>query len=92
MSEKSERVNLRCTTAALSTLRQAAELQGQDLTSFVMSAAIDRARDVLTEDRILRLDPADVIQLERALDAPAAVNPQLKRLFDNVRALQSAND
>jgi uncharacterized protein (DUF1778 family) len=91
MSVKTERVNLRCSTAMLSTLRQAAELQGQDLTSFVMSAAIDRAREVLTEDRILRLDPVDVIQLERALDAPAAVNPQLKRLFDRVRATEQAH-
>lgn len=92
MSVKTERVNLRCSAATLSTLRQAAELQGQDLTSFVMSAATDRAREILTEDRILRLDPAEVIQLEQALDAPAAVNPQLKRLFDSVRSLQSAND
>ena len=65
----------------MATLRDAAELQGQDLTSFVLGAALDRARSVLAEDRILRLNPAEIVQLERALDADPTVIPQLSRLF-----------
>lgn len=45
-------MNLRCSAEAIATLREAAELQGQDLTSFVLGAALDRARSVLAEDRI----------------------------------------
>ncbi len=81
MPGKTERMNLRCSAEALTTLREAAELQGQDLTSFVLGAALDRARGVLAEDRILRLNPAEIVQLERALDAAPTVVPQLARLF-----------
>ena len=69
MPAKTERLNLRCSAESVATLREAAEVQGQDLTSFIMGAALDRARSVLAEDRILRLDPAEVHQLEKALDA-----------------------
>ena len=88
MTTKTERLNLRTSAAALSTLQQAAELQGQDLTSFILGAALERARGVLTEDRILRLEPEEVLQLEGALDAPTVASPQLKRLFESVRSAQ----
>jgi len=39
---------------------------------------MERARAVLAEDRILRLTPHEVNQLERALDAEPEVVPQLK--------------
>lgn len=90
MSAKSERLNLRCSPETVATLREAAEAQGQDLTSFVMGAALDRARSVLAEDRILRLAPDEVLQLEQALDAEPTVLPQLARLFGSVRERQEA--
>lgn len=86
MTAKTERINLRCSSDALELLRSAAELQGQDLTSFVLGAALDRARSVLTEDRVLRLSPAEIIQLERALDAPPAAVTQLTKLVQDVAA------
>jgi len=90
MSEKSERLNLCCSAESLPTLRDAAERQGQDLTSFVLGAALDRARRVLAEDRILRLNPAEIVQLERALDADPTVIPQLSRLFGGVPVKNAA--
>ena len=90
MAAKNERMNLRCSAESLATLRDAAELQGQDLTSFVLGAALDRARSVLAEDRILRLNPAEVVQLERALDADPTVIPQLSRLFGGVPVKNAA--
>ena len=53
-------------------------LTTQDLTSFVLGAAMERARAVLAEDRILRLTPHEVNQLERALDSEPEVIPQLR--------------
>ena len=90
MAAKNERMNLRCSAESLATLRDAAELQGQDLTSFVLGAALDRARSVLAEDRILRLNPAEIVQLERALDADPTVIPQLSRLFGGVLVTTAA--
>lgn len=83
---KSERLNLRCSAEALATLREAAAVQGQDLTSFVMGAALDRARTVLAEDRILRLTPHEVQQLEKALVTEPAVIPQLAGLLRGLGA------
>lgn len=87
---KNERMNLRCSAETLATLREAAEIQGQDLTSFVLGAALDKARSVVAEDRILRLEPTEVMQLERMLDAEPAVIPPLARLFGSVRARADA--
>jgi uncharacterized protein (DUF1778 family) len=79
MSEaKSARINLRLSPGALETVRAAASVQQQDLTSFILGAAMERARAVLAEDRILRLTPHEVSRLERALDAGPEVVPQLE--------------
>ena len=82
---KTDRLNVRCSAATLATLREAAEAQDQDLTSFVLGAALDRARSVLAEDRALRLTPHEVLQLEQALDADPQVVPQLAALLRSVR-------
>jgi uncharacterized protein (DUF1778 family) len=75
---KSERINVRLSPDAHEMLRAAASLQQQDLTSFVLGAAMERARAVLAEDRILRLTPHEVNQLEKALDSEPEVVPQLR--------------
>lgn len=90
MSAKSERLNLRCSVETVATLRDAAEVQGQDLTSFILGAALDRARSVLAEDRLIRLAPEEVLQLEAALEASPTVVPQLARLFGSVRTRENA--
>ena len=75
---KSARINLRLNPESLEMIRAAASVQQQDLTSFVLGAAMERARAVLTEDRLLRLTPHEVTQLEQALDAEPQVVPQLR--------------
>ncbi len=85
MSEaKSARINLRLNRESLETIRAAANVQQQDLTSFVLGAAVERARAVLAEDRLLRLTPHEVNQLERALDSEPEVVPQLKAFIRKI--------
>lgn len=81
MSEKSERMNVRLSVEALETIKAAARAQEQDVTSFVLGAAMERARAVLAEDRLLRLTSTEVLQLERDLDADPQVIPQLTALL-----------
>jgi len=81
---KSARINLRLSPESLDTIREAASVQQQDLTSFVLGAAMERARAVLAEDRILRLTPHEVNQLERALDAEPEVVPQLRAFIRRI--------
>ena len=91
MSEaKSERINVRLSPDALETIRAAANLQEQDLTSFVLGAAMERARAVLAEDRILRLTPHEVLQLEKTLDSEPEVIPQLKAFLQRISATHEA--
>ncbi len=91
MSEaKSERINVRLSTDALEMIRAAANVQQQDLTSFVLGAAMERARAVLAEDRILRLTPHEVLQLEKALDSEPEVVPQLKAFLQRISATREA--
>ena len=88
MTSKTERINLRCSATTLSTLREAAEIQDQDLTSFILGAALDRARGILAEDRALRLTPDEVLQLEKSLDSDAVAIPSLTALIRGIRATQ----
>ncbi len=86
---KTERLNLRCSTDSVATLRDAATVQGQDLTSFILGAALERARAVLAEDRLLRLTPREVSQLENALEADPEVVPQLAALLRKARTVEN---
>jgi uncharacterized protein (DUF1778 family) len=91
MSEaKSARINLRLDPDALETIRAAASVQQQDLTSFVLGAAMERARAVIAEDRLLRLTPHEVNQLERALEAEPEANPQLRAFIERIAADREA--
>jgi uncharacterized protein (DUF1778 family) len=82
---KSARINLRLSPESLETIRAAASVQ-QHLTSFVLGAVMERARAVLAEDRILRLTPHEVNQLERALDSEPEVVPQLRAFIRRISA------
>jgi uncharacterized protein (DUF1778 family) len=58
-AERSARLNMRIAPDALETIREAAIAQQQDITGFVLGAAMDRARAVVLEERALRAGPAD---------------------------------
>ena len=53
-AERSARLSMRIAPDALETIREAAILQQQDITGFVLGAAMDRARAVVLEERKLR--------------------------------------
>lgn len=92
MSEKTERLNVRLSAEALETIKAAADVQQQDVTSFVLGAALERGRAVLAEDRLLRLTPHEVNQLERALDREPQVVSQLAGLLRRFGADQETNE
>lgn len=85
LSDRSARLNMRVAPDALDTIREAASAQQQDVTSFVLGAAMERARAVLVEERLLQLTDAEVEQVEAALDAEPRVIPELARLIREVK-------
>ena len=83
--DRSARLNMRISPDALESIREAASAQQQDVTSFVLGAAMERARAVLVEERLLQLTPTEVTQINTALDAEPRVIPELARLIRDVR-------
>lgn len=80
-SARSRRVNMRLTPEALDIIKQACNVQQQDVTSFVLGAALERARAVLAEDRILKLSTHEVQQLEQDLERDPEAIPQLQAML-----------
>lgn len=84
-TDRTARLNMRIAPDALDTIREAAAAQQQDVTSFVLGAAMERARDVLMSDRVMRLTPAEMDQIEAALDEEPRVIPELAEAIRKVR-------
>ena len=87
-SDRSARLNVRLTPDALTMIREAAAAQQQDVTSFVLGAAMDQARSVLLTERVMRLTPAETAQIDAALEAEPRVLPELAALIRDARASQ----
>jgi uncharacterized protein (DUF1778 family) len=86
MTTSQARINMRISSDALDQIKEAARLQNQDLTAFVLGAAMASARQVLLEDRVLKLSPAEVMQLEKALDADGEPSKRLVEAMNRHRA------
>ena len=80
------RINMRIDEENLALIKEAADANGQDMTSFVIGAALDRARAVVLEARVTRLSASEAERLEAALDREAREIPALASLLRNARA------
>lgn len=76
-AHRGERLNMRVSADALALIRGAAAAQSLDVTSFVLGAAIDRARDVMLNEQFLEITIEDIQDVERALDGEPEVIEQL---------------
>ncbi|WP_044408375.1 type II toxin-antitoxin system TacA family antitoxin [Thiomicrospira microaerophila] len=60
-------------------LTKAAALAGMSsINSFVLNAAIEKAKQVIEREQTLKLSQADAVLLMDALDKPATLNAKLK--------------
>lgn len=64
---RSSRLSLRIAPEALDEIREAASAQQQDVTSFVLGAAMERARIIRLETRVLALAPAELARFMAAV-------------------------
>lgn len=61
-------------------LAQAAAIAGMtSINSFVLNAAIDRAKQIMERERALKLSQRDAMLLAEALDAPVKPNARLQQ-------------
>ncbi len=80
MSATSPRITTRINSDTQVMLSKAAAISGiASINSFVLNAAIEKAKKIIADDNILHLNQQDAQMLIEALDKPAKVHPRLRR-------------
>jgi uncharacterized protein (DUF1778 family) len=80
-SLKPARIALRLSEEQNAVIRQAADAEGVSITEFGVAAMIDRAKDVLSDQRVFYLNDEQWDAFLEILDKPAAANPNLVKLL-----------
>lgn len=75
------RINMRISKRNHDEILAAAELVDQNLTSFVVSAALEKAERVVAESKVFKLTAVEVLALEKALNSTPEANTRLKELL-----------
>lgn len=78
---KDARLNLRLKPADDELIRQAAKSLGQSVTEFLCESALDRAHEILADQRTFVLDEDSWDAFVAVLDHPARPDPRLVELF-----------
>ena len=78
---KDARLNVRLRAADDELIRHAAEQTGQSVSEFLTTSAIERAHEVLSDQRDFVLDEGTWNEFIRLLDEPARPDPRLVELF-----------
>ena len=78
---RSEKLDLRLTRKAKSTLRAAAAASNRSVSEFVLESALARADEALADRRTFGLNAAQWRAFLAALDAPPRPLPHLERLL-----------
>jgi len=87
MSATSPRITARVDIETQHLLSEAAALSGMpSINSFVLNAAVEKAKDVIHKEKILKLSLKDAHMLVDALDQPAKVHAKLKAASDRHRS------
>ncbi|MDR2567191.1 MAG: DUF1778 domain-containing protein [Bifidobacteriaceae bacterium] len=78
---KSERLAARVTEAQKRLVERAAKAEGTSVADFTVAAAVERAREVLSNRTLLELEPAEWESFCSALDQPPEPMPGLVELL-----------
>jgi uncharacterized protein (DUF1778 family) len=76
------RINMRISASDHEELKAAAQLAKQDLTSFMISASLEKAEKLVAESNVFKLTAKGVLALETALAEPAQFIPELNKLLN----------
>ena len=76
------RLSIRTSAEQKELLKRAALSRGADLSSFVLQASLEQARQAVAEESVIVLSGADYEQMCRALDEPPVPNAALRALLN----------
>ena len=88
------RITARVDADTQALLSQAAALAGMSsINSFVLSAAIEKAKKIMEHECSLKLSQRDAIMLVKAIDAPGKLNVRLQQAarLNSMKSLASAS-
>jgi len=80
-TNRTEKLDLRLSTAAKKTLQAAASAERKSVSEFVLDTALSKAEERLADRRVFTLDAKGWDAFIAALDAPPRRHPRLARLF-----------
>ena len=81
-SQRSDKIDIRISSAAKRILQEAARERHTTVSQFVIDSALSTAQDVLAERTRISLDTAQWEAFVVALDAPAERHPRMERLLN----------
>lgn len=83
-AKKLDSIGLRISSEHKEIIRMAAEYTGQDLTSYLISTALDKAKKDIVEYKemqALLLSDRDFDKIQKELKSPSTPNEKLKKAF-----------
>jgi len=84
MSNSLPRITARVDEDTQLLLSEAAAIMGiSSINSFVLSSAIEKAKEIMLRERVLKLSQRDAVLLIDSLDSPTKANKRLQRAFKN---------
>lgn len=88
MDLKSERIDIRTTSAAKEILQRAAAMTHKNVSEFLLDAGMAAATEALADRRLFNLDDAQWRAFQGALDRPVAHKPRLAKLLSEPSAIE----
>lgn len=78
MATKTARIDLRLFSDQKKMIAQAAAMEGKDTSSFVADNALQKAREVIERENIIRISLQDMMKVSEILNCEAGPNQNLK--------------
>jgi len=82
IDNKDARIEFKTSKDIKTLLQEAANSLGMDLSSFLISTATQRAKDVMLEDKMLTLSKQEWENFEKELTNPKTATKELKELMN----------
>lgn len=80
---KKDRISLRISRKDKERIDRAAEIMGQDRTSFMSSAALEKAMDIMEKESRISLSERDFKKMMETIENPPEPNEELEKAFDS---------
>jgi uncharacterized protein (DUF1778 family) len=90
VASKTERLNLRLTSAQDAVLRRAADAKGETVSDYVLRHAVEAAEADLADRRVFVVDDAAWNELQAALNRPPKPARALRKLLSKPSVLEQS--